>query len=142
MSPRRLTPRRRAQRPSERPATDITADKESFGLISAVGSVFSVMNKVANSVPGIITHPVRKLKDSLLSSNHGEEETAHSEDGAEPMTLEGFCITKRADVVVDRLNGRNDLFAWIWLTVEVSQYIEQKMRVQKRCFSKCTRRSR
>jgi hypothetical protein len=90
-----LTPRRRAQRPSERPATDITADKESFGLISAVGSVFSVMNKVANSVPGIITHPVRKLKDSLLSSNHGEEETAHSEDGAEPMTLEGLLYYKK-----------------------------------------------
>ena len=98
MSPRRLTPRkRRAQRPDERPATltTTTGDKESLGLISAVGSVFSVMNKVANSVPGIITHPVRKLKDSLLSSNHGEEETAKSEDGAEPMTLEGLLYYKK-----------------------------------------------
>lgn len=59
------------------------------------GGVLSVMNKAANSVPGVITKPVTKLKESLFSSDDTDTTNQTPENGAEPMTLQGFMYYKK-----------------------------------------------
>ena len=61
------------------------------------------MNKAVNSVPGVITKPVTKLKESLFSSDH-DEGRMPVHDGAELMTLEGTLYYKKG--------GRGRPFKW------------------------------
>lgn len=69
--------------------------QQSLPLLGVATGVLSVMNKAATSVPGVITRPISKLKESLFSSDHDESPVPPEEDGTEPMTLQGFMYYKK-----------------------------------------------
>jgi len=86
---------RRRERPAVTCMSSDTTSKEPSSLLG-FGSVVSIMNKAASSIPGVISRPVAKLKDSLFSSDHGQEGPKQSvEDDKEPMTLEGTLYYKK-----------------------------------------------
>ena len=86
--------------------TNSKEDKEQSSLLFAgVVGVFSIMNKVAYSVPGVITHPIKRLKDGLLHSGDKQEDQMQpAKDVTEPMTLEGMMYYKKG--------GRGRPFKW------------------------------
>lgn len=92
---RRMTRKRPDVERAMSPSTPAKEPQQSLSLLGAASGVLSVMNKAANTVPGVITRPVTKLKDSLFSSEQEGPVQSSAEDGTEQMTLEGLLYYKK-----------------------------------------------